>query len=348
MTQPSTALAPEAADNRVSMVVAINQALREEMARDDAVYVLGEDVAVGGPFGATAGLAALYGEGRVRNTPISEGSIMGAAVGMAVLGLRPVIEIMFVDFITLAMDQLVNHAAKLHYLSGSQLRVPLVVRAQCGVMGGWGAHHSQSLEAWFTHVPGLKVVMPATPADARGLLKAAIRDDNPVIFVENRALYWGLGDLPPGEGLVPLGQAAVRQAGSDVTVVATGRLVGEALAAARDLADDGIAAEIVDLRSLVPLDLDTVLASVRKTGRLVVAHEAVVPGGYGAELVAQVQRAAFDYLDAPIERVGAPFAPVPASPALEAAFLPGRAQIVAAVRATLGRPSEHAADQAIG
>src|SRR5579883_2755891 len=288
MSQPATTTAPEAADRRVSLVVAINQALREEMARDPAVYVLGEDVAVGGPFGATAGLAELYGEGRVRNTPISEGSIMGTAVGMAVLGLRPVVEIMFVDFITLAMDQLVNHAAKLHYLSGGQLRVPLVVRAQCGVMGGWGAHHSQSLEAWFVHVPGLKVVMPATPADARGLLKAAIRDDNPVVFVENRALYWGLGDVPPGEGLVPLG-------------------------------------------------LDSVLASVRKTGRVVVAHEAVLPGGYGAELTAQVQRAAFDYLDAPIERVGAPFAPVPASPSLEAAFLPGRAEVAAAVRAALGR-----------
>jgi pyruvate dehydrogenase E1 component beta subunit len=337
MSQPSTAIASDAADSRVSLVVAINQALREEMARDPAVYVLGEDVAVGGPFGATAGLADLYGENRVRNTPISEGSIMGAAVGMAVLGLRPVVEIMFVDFITLAMDQLVNHAAKLHYLSGSQLRVPLVVRAQCGVMGGWGAHHSQSLEAWFVHVPGLKVVMPATPADARGLLKAAIRDDNPVVFVENRALYWGLGDLPPGEGVVPLGQALVRHAGGDVTVLAAGRLVGEGLAAARSLAADGIAAEVVDLRSLVPLDLETIVASLRKTGRLVVAHEAVLPGGFGAELVAQVQRAAFDYLDAPIERVGAPFAPVPAGPSLEEAFLPGRAEIAAAARATLGR-----------
>jgi pyruvate dehydrogenase E1 component beta subunit len=318
-------------------VVAINQALREEMARDPAVYVLGEDVAVGGPFGATAGLADVYGENRVRNTPISEGSIMGAAVGMAVLGLRPVIEIMFVDFITLAMDQLVNHAAKLHYLSGGQLRVPLVVRAQCGATGGWGAHHSQSLEAWFVHVPGLKVVMPSTPADARGLLKAAIRDDNPVVFVENRALYWGLGDLPPGDGVVPLGQAAVRQAGTDVTVLATGRLVAEALAAARDLGADDVTVEVIDLRTLVPLDLETVLASVRKTGRLVVAHEAVLTGGYGAELAAQVQRAAFDYLDAPIERVGAPFAPVPAGPSLEEAFLPGRAQIAAAIRATLGR-----------
>jgi pyruvate dehydrogenase E1 component beta subunit len=324
-------------EGRVSFVVAINQALREEMATDPAVYVLGEDVAVGGPFGATAGLAETFGERRVRNTPISEGTIMGLAVGAAVLGLRPVVEIMFVDFITLAMDQLVNHAAKLHYLSGGQLRVPLVVRAQCGATGGWGAHHSQSLEAWFVHVPGLKVVMPATPADARGLLKAAIRDDNPVVFVEHRGLYWGLGDVPGGDGLVPLGQAVVRRAGRDVTVLATARLAEEALAAAPLLEAQGISTEVIDLRTLAPLDLDTIVASVRKTGRAVVAHEAVVTGGWGAELAARIQHAAFDYLDAPVERVGAPDAPVPASPPLEDAFVPGRAELIAAVRATLGR-----------
>ena len=337
MSQAPAAADPGAAEGRVSFVVAINQALREEMARDQAVYVLGEDVAVGGPFGATAELAGAFGERRVRNTPISEGTIMGVAVGMAVLGLRPVVEIMFVDFITLAMDQLVNHGAKLRYLSGGQLKVPLVVRAQCGAMGGWGAHHSQSLEAWFLHVPGLKVVMPATPADARGLLKAAIRDDNPVVFVENRALYWGLGDVPAGEGLVPLGQAAVRREGSDVTVLATGRLVGEALGAARDLGAEDVSAEVIDLRSLAPLDLETIVGSVRKTGRVVIAHEAVLTGGLGAELAARLQHAAFDYLDAPIERVGAPDAPVPASPQLEEVFVPGRAEVAAAVRATLGR-----------
>jgi pyruvate/2-oxoglutarate/acetoin dehydrogenase E1 component len=337
MSQAPTGVQAEAAEGRVSFVVAINQALREEMARDASVYVLGEDVAVGGPFGATAELAEAYGERRVRNTPISEGTIMGVAVGMAVLGLRPVVEIMFVDFITLAMDQLVNHGAKLRYLSGGQLKVPLVVRAQCGAMGGWGAHHSQSLEAWFLHVPGLKVVMPSTPADARGLLKAAIRDDNPVVFVENRALYWGLGDVPAGDGLVPLGQAAVRREGSDVTVLATGRLVGEAVAAARDLVAEDVSAEVVDLRSLAPLDLETIVGSVRKTGRVVIAHEAVLTGGLGAELAARLQHAAFDYLDAPIERVGAPDAPVPASPQLEEVFVPGRAEVAAGVRATLGR-----------
>src|SRR5712692_93740 len=268
-------------NDRVSFVVAINQALREEMARDPAVYVLGEDVAVGGPFGATAGLAEAFGERRVRNTPISEGTVMGLAVGAAVLGLRPVVEIMFVDFITLAMDQLVNHGAKLHYLSGGQLRVPLVVRALYGAMGGWGAHHSQSLEAWFLHVPGLKVVMPATPADARGLLKAAIRADDPVVFVEHRALYWGLGALLDGDGLVPLGQAVVRREGRDATVIATGRLVGEALAAAQALEAEGVSTEVIDPLSLAPLDLETLVASLRKTGRAVVAHEAVLTGGLG-------------------------------------------------------------------
>ncbi|HZU06056.1 MAG TPA: alpha-ketoacid dehydrogenase subunit beta [Chloroflexota bacterium] len=325
------------ASGQVTYVVAINQALREEMARDPAVYILGEDVAVGGPFGATAGLAEAFGERRVRNTPISEGTVMGLAVGAALVGLRPVVEIMFIDFITLAMDQLVNHAAKLHYLSGGQLRVPLVVRAQCGATGGWGAHHSQSLEAWFLHVPGLKIAMPATPADARGLLKAAIRDDNPVLFIEHRALYWMLGELPDGDGVVPLGRAAVLREGQAATIVATARLVHEALAAARELDAAGISVEVIDPRSLAPLDLETIVASVRKTGRVVVAHEAVLTGGIGAELAAQIQQAAFDYLDAPILRVGAPDAPVPASPRLEEAFVPGRRQLVAAVKSLLGQ-----------
>jgi pyruvate dehydrogenase E1 component beta subunit len=327
----------EAAREPLSYLGAINRALREEMGRDAAVYVLGEDVAVGGPFGATAGLADAFGERRVRNTPISEGTVMGLAIGAAVLGLRPVVEIMFMDFITLAMDQLVNHGAKLRYMSGGQLCVPLVVRVVAGASGGWGAHHSQSLEAWLLHVPGLKLVMPATAADARGLLKTAIRDDDPVVVVEHRVLYWDVGEVPAGDGAVPLGRAAVRRTGRDATVIATGRLVREALAAAEALAADDVSVEVIDLRSLVPLDLETVVASVRKTGRAVVAHEAVLTGGIGAEVAARVQHAAFDYLDAPIERVGAPDAPVPASPHLEAAFVPGRDQVTAAVRATLGR-----------
>ena len=318
---------------------AIREGLREEIARDPAVYILGEDVAVGGPFGATKGLAEEFGAHRVLNTPISEGTVAGMAVGAALLGFRPVVEVMFVDFITLAMDQLVNHAAKLHYMSGGQLRVPLTIRAQGGASGSYGAHHSQSLEAWFLHVPGLKVVMPSNPADAKGLLKAAIRDDNPVLYLEHRGLYWDRAEVPDGDHLVPLGRAAVRRPGKDVTVLALSRMVGTALEAAERLAAEGIEAEVIDPRSLCPLDLEAIVASVRKTRRLVVAHEAVERGGVGAELAAQVQEAAFDYLDSPILRVGAPFAPVPFSPALEKPFVPGAEVLLAAARKAVGNPA---------
>ena len=318
---------------------AIREGLREEIARDPAVYILGEDVAVGGPFGATKGLAEEFGAHRVLNTPISEGTVVGLAVGAAALGFRPVVEVMFVDFITLAMDQLVNHAAKLHYMSGGQLRVPLTIRAQGGASGSYGAHHSQSLEAWFLHVPGLKVVMPSNPADAKGLLKAAIRDDNPVLYLEHRGLYWDRAEVPDGDHLVPLGRAAVRRPGKDVTVLALSRMVGTALEAAERLAAEGIEAEVIDPRSLCPLDLEAIVASVRKTRRLVVAHEAVERGGVGAELAAQVQEAAFDYLDSPILRVGAPFAPVPFSPALEKPFVPGAEVLLAAARKAVGNPA---------
>jgi len=317
---------------------AIREGLREEMARDAAVYVLGEDVALGGPFGATKGLAEEFGASRVLNTPISEGAVMGMATGAAALGLRPVVEVMYIDFITLAMDQLVNHAAKLHYMSGGQIRVPLTIRVQGGAVGASGAHHSQSLEAWFLHVPGLKVVAPSNPADAKGLLKSAIRDDNPVLFIEHRDLYWSRGDVP--QTVVPLGVAAVRRAGADATVVAFSRMVGAALEAAETLSASGVSIEVIDLRSLCPLDLDTIVGSVRKTGRLVIAHEAVEIGGAGAEIAARVQEAAFDYLDAPVTRVAAPFTPVPASPALEKLFVPGRDRIASAVRRLLGRDAE--------
>ncbi|MDE2166969.1 MAG: alpha-ketoacid dehydrogenase subunit beta [Alphaproteobacteria bacterium] len=316
----------------LTYIEAINSALREELARDRGVYVIGEDVALGGPFGATKGLAAEFGERRVVNTPISEGAIMGLATGAAAMGLRPVIEVMFVDFITLAMDQLVNHAAKLHYMSGGQLGIPLTVRVQQGAAGNGGAQHSQSLEAWFIHVPGLKVVMPSNPADAKGLLTAAIRDDSPVICIEHRALYWTRGEVPDGEHTIPIGRAALRRPGKDVTLVATSRMVEVALEVAGTLANEGIEVEVIDPRSLLPLDLDTITASLRKTGRLVIAHEAVEGAGFGAELLAQVQEAAFDYLDAPIARVGAPFAPVPASPVLEQAFVPGAERLAGAVR----------------
>jgi pyruvate dehydrogenase E1 component beta subunit len=314
---------------------AITEALAEAMRADERVFVLGEDVAEGGPWGATKGLAEEFGAERVRNTPISEAAICGIAVGAAQSGLRPVVEIMFVDFVTLALDQLVNQAAKAHFMSGGQLTVPLVLRTQGGAGQRGGAQHSQSLEAWLTHVPGLKVVMPSTAADAAGLLTAAIADPNPVVFVENKTLYFRREDVAREE--VPIGRAKVVRPGRDVTVVALSRLVSESLAAAEELAAEGIEVEVIDPRTLVPLDLETIAASVGRTHRLVVAHEAVVHGGFGAEIAAQVQAAAFDDLDGPIERVGAPFEPIPFSPPLEDAYLPGRAEVAAAVRTTLGR-----------
>lgn len=322
----------------LTYIEAIRAALQEELERDRGVYVLGEDVTLGGPFGATKGLVERYGERRIVNTPISEGAVMGIATGAAAVGLRPVVEVMYIDFITLALDQLVNHAAKLHYMSGGQLRIPLTVRVQQGAVGSSGAQHSQSLEAWLAHVPGLKVAMPATPADAKGLLKAAIRDDNPVAFIEHRGLYWSRGEVPDGEHLVPFGQARVCRQGADLTVVASSRMVGVALEAAETLtSEQGIDVEVIDPRTLVPLDLDTIAASVRKTGRLVVAHEAVESAGFGAELAARVQEAAFDYLDGPILRVGAPFAPVPASPVLEKAFVPSKERLCGAINKALGQ-----------
>ncbi len=309
----------------------INQALREEMSADATVRIMGEDVTLGGPFGATKDLVGDFGESRIINTPISEATIVGMAVGAAVTGLRPVLEIMFIDFITLGMDQLVNHAAKLHYMSGGQLKVPLTIRATGGVGGGYGAHHSQSLESWFTHVPGLKVVAPYTPADAKGLLKASIRDDNPVLFLEHRGLYWSRGEDLAQDEIVPLGQAMIRRPGKDVTILAVSKMVGSALKAADELAEDGIEAEVVDPRTLAPLDLDAIVASVRRTGHLIIAHEAVETGGIGAEIASRVQEAAFGELRAPVMRVGAPFAPVPTSIVLEKAFVPGEQQIIDAV-----------------
>jgi len=314
---------------------AITATLAEAMRADPRVLVLGEDVAEGGPWGATAGLADEFGPERVRNTPISEAAICGVAIGAAQSGLRPVVEIMFIDFLTLALDQLVNQAAKAHFMSGGQLSVPLVLRTQGGAGQRGGAQHSQSLEAWLTHVPGLKVTMPSTAADAAGLLASAIADPNPVVFVENKTLYFRREQLADNPGPVPLGRARIVRRGRDVTVVALSRLVHEALVAADELAAEGVEVEVIDPRTLVPLDLDTIFGSVTRTHRLVVAHEAVQNGGFGAELVAAVQTAAFDELDAPIERVGAPFTPIPFSPPLEDAYLPGRAEVSAAVRSVL-------------
>jgi acetoin:2,6-dichlorophenolindophenol oxidoreductase subunit beta len=314
---------------------AITEALAEAMRDDERVFVLGEDVAEGGPWGGTKGLAEEFGAERVRNTPISEAAICGIAVGAAQSGLQPVVEIMFVDFVTLALDQLVNQAAKAHFMSGGQLTVPLVLRTQGGAGQRGGAQHSQSLEAWLTHVPGLKVVMPSTATDAAGLLRAAIADPNPVVFVENKTLYFRREELAREE--VSIGSAKIVRPGRDVTVVALSRLVHDSLAAAEELAAEGIEIEVVDPRTLVPLDLDMIVASAAHTHRVVVVHEAVRHGGFGAEIAAQVQAAAFDELDAPVERVGAPFEPIPFSPPLEDAYLPGPADVTAAVRATLGR-----------
>jgi pyruvate dehydrogenase E1 component beta subunit len=314
-------------------IAAITSTLAAAMRADERVFVLGEDVAEGGPYTATAGLAEEFGTARVINTPISEAAITGVAIGAAQSGFRPVLEIMFVDFVTLALDQLVNAAAKAHFMSGGQLTVPMVLRTQGGAGQRGAAQHSQSLESWLTHVPGLKVVMPSRPSDAAGLLFSAIADPNPVVFIENKTLYFRRGEVPEPAPVVPIGEAATLRDGRDVTVVALSRLVHDALAAADVLAADRIEVEVIDPRTLVPLDLETIVRSVERTGRLVVAHEAVGHGGFGAEIAAQVQAAAFDYLDAPVTRVAAPFAPIPFSPPLEDAYLPGADEIVAAVRA---------------
>ncbi len=314
---------------------ALNEALREEMRRDPTVFVMGEDVAVwggGGIFGVTRGLVEEFGPERVRDTPISEEAIAGVAVGAAVTGMRPVIEIMYVDFIGLAMDPIVNQAAKLRYMFGGKAKVPLVVRAQEGAGRGNAAQHSQSLEAWFVHVPGLKVATPSTPADAKGLLKSAIRDDNPVVFLEHKSLYFTKGPVPDGEHLVPLGMADIKRPGTDCTVVAIHTMVLRALEAAEELAEEGISVEVIDPRTLYPLDVETMVGSVRRTGRLVVAHEAVRRGGIGAEIVARVVDEAFDYLDAPPQRVCGAEVPVPYNGRLERAAIPGKEEIVAAVK----------------
>ena len=314
---------------------ALRSALSEEMHRDPSIYMFGEDVALGGPFGVTKDLAGQLGSHRLVNTPISEGTVMGVAIGAAIAGLRPIVEIMFVDFITLAMDQLINHAAKLHYMSAGQLKIPLTVRVQCGISGAMGAHHSQSLEAWLAHVPGLKVVFPSNPADAKGLLKTSVRDDNPVVFIEHRALYWSKGEVPDGEHLVPLGRAEVVRDGIQASIVAIASMVSIALDAADKLSREGISVEVIDPRCISPMDIETIVSSVKKTGRVIIIHEAVEQGGVGAEIAAQIQQHAFYYLDRPIRRVAAPFAPIPASPALEQAFVPAQAALIDAVRSTL-------------
>ena len=315
---------------------ALREAIHEEMARDSNVFVIGEDVAQhGGAFGVTRGLFDEYGRDRVVNTPISEAAIVGAAVGAAVAGCRPVAEIMYMDFMTIAMDQIVNQAAKMRYMFGGKAKLPLVVRAPAGAGRGNAAQHMQSLEAWFCHVPGLKVVMPSTPWDAKGLLKSSIRDDNPVIFVEHKLLYAVKGDVPEGEHLIPLGQAKIRREGDAATVVATSRMVHFALEAAEELASDGIEIEVIDPRTLHPLDVDTIVESVQRTSRALIVHEAVRRAGYGAEIAATIQELAFDYLDSPVLRVCGENVPIPFARNLEAAAIPDPERIVNGVRRLL-------------
>ena len=317
---------------------AVRDALATAMRADDDVFIMGEDIAeMGGSMGVTQGMLAEFGSERVRNTPISEMAIVGTGIGAAMQGMRPVVEIMYQDFLTLSMEQLVNQAAKHRTMSGGQLKVPLTIRTQGGA--GWspGAQHAQQLESWFVHVPGLKVVFPSTPEDVRGLLWSSIYDDNTVIFFEHRLLYPLKGEVPDEIEPIPLGKARVLREGSDVTVIAIGRMVPEALQAAEDAAKEGISVEVVDPRTLLPLDEETIVASVKKTTRCVTAHEAVTRGGFGAELAAVVQQGAFDYLDAPIERVGAKFAPLAFAPAMEQWVVPHAADVLEAVKRTVAR-----------
>jgi pyruvate dehydrogenase E1 component beta subunit len=317
---------------------AVRDALSEVMRRDERVFVMGEDIAeMGGSMGVTQGMLEEFGPERVRNTPISEMAIVGAGIGAAMQGMLPVVEIMYEDFLTLSMEQLVNQAAKHRTMSGGQLKVPLTIRTQGGA--GWspGAQHAQQLEAWFVHVPGLKVVFPSTPEDVRGLLWSSIYDDNPVVFFEHRTLYPVKGDVPDELEPIPLGKARVHREGTDVTVVATGRLVHESLRAAEEAEKDGISVEVVDPRTLLPLDEEAIVASVKKTTRCVTAHEAVTRGGFGSELAAVIQHGAFDWLDAPIERVGARFAPLPFAPVMEQWVVPHAADVLDAIRRTVAR-----------
>jgi pyruvate/2-oxoglutarate/acetoin dehydrogenase E1 component len=315
-----------------SFIDILRRALDEEMTRDAAVHLLGEDVAAGGAFGVTRGLAQKHGATRVRNTPISEAAITGLATGAALCGLKPVLEIMFIDFATLAMDCLVNQTAKYRYMSGGQLAVPLVVRTQAGAAGGAAAQHSQSLEAWFIHVPGLIVVAPSSPVEAYGLLKSAIRLGEPVLFIEHKRLYTMKEELADAAPLPPIGRARIASVGTDVTLIAYSGMVQSALQAAQTLADSDISAEVLDLRTLLPLDMASIAASVSKTHRVVIAHEAVLNGGFGAEIAARVGSELFDQLDTPVVRIGCPFAPIPFAPDLERSLLPGSQDIVRAVR----------------
>ncbi len=317
---------------------ALKEALREEMSKDETVFLMGEDIAEwGGCYGVTKGLLDKFGPERVRNTPISEAGFTGAALGAAITGMRPVVEIMYIDFCTVAFDQIVNQIAKIRYMVGGQLNVPLVIRTQGGAGRSSAAQHAQSLEALFMHTPGLLIAMPATPYDAKGLLKTAIKNDNPVVFIEHKLLYSEEGEVPEPEEeyFIDFGKADIKRKGNDLTIVATSRMVLKALEAAEKLNEQDISAEVIDPLTLVPLDKETIINSVKRTNRLVIVHEAVERCGFGAELAAIVIKEAFDYLDAPIERVAAANVPVPFAPALEDYVIPDVDDIVDAVRKML-------------
>jgi acetoin:2,6-dichlorophenolindophenol oxidoreductase subunit beta len=325
-----------AADRSITYAQAFNEAVRQSMREDETIFCAGEDIgAFGGVFGTYAGLQKEFGEMRCFDTPISEQAIVGLGIGSAVSGLRPVVDLMFMDFICVAMDQIVNQAAKLKYMFGGKATIPLTITTAGGAGLSAAAQHSQSLEAMLCHIPGLKVVYPSNAADMKGLMVSCIREDNPTVMIKHKRLLGLQGVVPEELYAIPLGKANVVRAGSDVTIVAFGRMVHEAVAAAETLNADGVNCEVIDVRTLQPLDIDTITESVRKTNRVVVVHEAVRFGGVGAEIAAQIQEAAFDYLDAPVGRIGAPFSPVPFSPTLEKAYLPDADRIAADVRATL-------------
>jgi pyruvate/2-oxoglutarate/acetoin dehydrogenase E1 component len=316
---------------------ALREALREEMLRDPRVVLMGEEIGVfEGVYKVTRGLLKEFGPERVRDTPISEAAIAGAAIGAALAGLKPVAEIMYMDFVPICLDQIATQAAKMHFMSGGKLKVPMVLRTQYSLGRAHGSQHSQFFPSWFFQVPGLKVVLPSTPHDAKGLLKAAIRDDNPVVFIESGMLYRTKGPVPEEDYVTPLGQCDVKRKGNDLTVVAVSRLVNEALAAAVKLEQEGLTVEVIDPRTIQPLDLTTILQSVKKTGRLIVASDDVKSGGIGSEIAAAVIEEAFDSLDAPIVRVASPNMPIPFSPALEQAYMPNAERIGEAAKKLIG------------
>jgi len=317
----------------ITVLEAIREAISEEMSNDPGVFMIGEDIGhFGSALGQTKGLVELFGEERILDTPISEAAIVGAAVGAAILGMRPIADIMFTDFSTLAMDQIINQAAKARFMSGGKVRVPLVIRMQSGAGRGKAAQHSQSFEAIFSHIPGLKVVMPSTPHDTKGLLKTAIRDNNPVVFLEHGSLYGLKGQVPEEDYCIPMGVGDIKRTGKDISLITFSYMVQIALAAAEMLGKEGIDVEVVDLRTLKPMDTGIIVESVKKTHRAVVLHEACVTGGIGGEIVARIAENVFDYIDAPIRRVGVPDVPIPYAKSLEDAIVPNEETLIACIK----------------